>query len=47
MIKSEFAEYNRSSGLIKLRKIIAIDDQSNQIEADYAEYNDKTKYLKL
>ena len=47
VIKSEFAEYNRSSGLIKLRKkIIAIDDQSNQIEADYAEYNDKTKIFK-
>ncbi len=47
VIKSEFAEYNRVSGFIKLRKkVIAIDSQSNQIETDYAEYNDKTKIFK-
>ena len=47
IIKSEFAEYNKIKGIIKLKqKVRATDNQNNQILAEYAEYNDKTKVFK-
>ncbi len=43
-IKSEFAEYDRKNGIIKLKNnIIANDIQNNQIKAEKAEYNEKNK----
>ncbi len=47
IIKSEFAEYNKIKGIIKLKqKVKATDNQNNQILAEHAEYNDKTKVFK-
>ena len=43
-ITSDYAEYNRKKGNIKLRKkIIAYDSQNNKIETEIADYNEKTK----
>ena len=41
-INSDFAEYNKSTGNIKLKgNVIAIDDKNNKIETQRAEYNDE------
>ena len=46
-IKSDFAEYNKSTGIIKLRKNVnAVDDKNNIINAEYAEYNENLRVLK-
>ena len=47
-IKSDYAEYNKLSGLIKLKgNIEATDVQQNKIETKIAEYNEKKKFLKV
>ena len=47
IIKSNFAEYNKSTGLIILKKnISATDSQNNIIETENAEYSEKDKTLK-
>ncbi len=47
LITSNFAEYNKKTGLIILKNNIrAIDVENNIIETNYAEYNDKTKIFK-
>ena len=46
-INSDFAEYNKSTGNIKLKgNVIAIDDKNNKIETQRAEYNDEKKIFK-
>ena len=46
-IESEYAEYNKSVGLITLRKSIKVTDKKeNIIETEFAEYNEKNKELK-
>ena len=46
-IKSDYAEYNKLSGLIKLKgNIEATDVQKNKIETKIAEYNEKEKIFK-
>ncbi len=43
-IISDFAEYDRKNGIIKLKdNIIAIDTKNNKIQSNLAEYNEKTK----
>ena len=43
-IESNYAEYNKKIGFIKLKKNIkAIDAQNNILETEYADYNDKSK----
>ena len=43
-IVSDYAEYNRKTGIIKLKENIkAIDAQNNEITTNYAEYNEKLK----
>ena len=45
-IKSDFAEHNQLTGIIKLKENIrAIDALNNIIEANYAEYNEKDKTI--
>ena len=46
-IFSDFAEYNKKLGLIKLKgNIKVVDDKNNIIETNYAEYNEKNNCLK-
>tara|TARA_B100001248_G_scaffold68660_1_gene48477 strand:+ start:8222 stop:10630 length:2409 start_codon:yes stop_codon:yes gene_type:complete len=46
-IKSDYAEYDRKKGIIKLKgNILATDDKKNKIQANFAEYNEKTKIFK-
>ena len=46
-INSEYAEYDKKKGIIKLRKnIIATDIKNNIIRADAAEYNEINKIFK-
>ncbi len=46
-IKSDYAEYNKLTGLIKLKQNInAVDEKGNTINTNYAEYNEKTKIFK-
>ena len=45
-INSEYAEYNKKTGLIKLKNnIIGKDKKNNIIKTDHAEYNEITKTL--
>ena len=45
-IFSDFAEYNKKLGLIKLKgNIKVVDDKNNIIETNYAEYNEKEQLL--
>ena len=47
IINSNYAEYNKKTGLIILKNNIkAVDVENNIIETNYAEYNDKTKIFK-
>ncbi len=47
IIKSEYAEYNKLTGLIKLKKNIqAYDEENNLVETDYAEYDENKKIFK-
>ena len=47
VIKSDFAEYNKLNGLIKLRgNIEATDNQQNRIETKIAEYDENKKIFK-
>ncbi len=47
VIKSDFAEYNKLNGLIKLRgNIEATDNQQNKIETKIAEYDENKKIFK-
>ena len=47
IINSNFAEYNKKTGLIILKNNVkAVDVENNIIETNYAEYNDKTKIFK-
>ena len=47
IIKSDFAEYNKILGNIKLKKnVSAIDKQNNSIKTERAEYNEKDKIFK-
>ena len=47
IIKSDYAEYNKSSGLIKLRNNVrAQDDENNLVETNYAEYDENKKIFK-
>ena len=46
LITSDFAEYNKDTGIIILkRNIIGIDDKKNKIKTNYAEYNELSKVL--
>tara|TARA_B100001063_G_scaffold189646_1_gene180396 strand:- start:6683 stop:9082 length:2400 start_codon:yes stop_codon:yes gene_type:complete len=46
-IFSDFAEYNKKLGLIKLKgNIKVVDNNNNIIETNYAEYNEKKQLLK-
>ena len=46
LITSDFAEYNKETGIIILKKnIIGIDDKKNIIKTNYAEYNELSKVL--
>ena len=46
-IKTDYLEYNKESGLLKLKNNIkTIDDKSNTIETEYAEYDEKNKIFK-
>ena len=46
LITSDFAEYNKETGIIILkRNIIGIDDSNNTIKTSYAEYNELSKIL--
>ena len=46
-IKSQFAEYNKKNGLIKLEKDIkVIDKENNEMQAEYAEYDSNKKKFK-
>ncbi len=46
-IRSDYAEYNNLTGVIKLRgNIIAIDTKNNKIESNLAEYNEKKGLFK-
>ena len=45
-IKSDYAEHNKLSGVIKFKKNVqAVDFKNNIIETDYAEYNENLKIL--
>ena len=45
-INSDLAEYNKSTGVLILRKnITGIDKENNTIKTDFAKYNEKTKIL--
>ena len=47
IIKSDYAEYNKLNGLIKLKgNIEATDNQRNKIETNIAEYNENKKIFK-
>ena len=47
-INSDLAEYNKSTGVLILRKnITGIDKENNTIKTDFAKYNEKTKILNL
>ena len=47
IIKSNFAEYNKNLGFLKLRNnILVIDEKNNTIKADYAEYYEEKRLLK-
>ncbi len=47
IINSNFAEYNKNLGFLKLRNnILVIDEKKNTIEADYAEYYEEKLLLK-
>ena len=46
-IKSDYAEYNKKNGYLKIEKnISAVDSKNNSLEADFAEYSEKNKVLK-
>jgi len=46
LITSDFAEYNKETGIIILkRNITGIDDKKNTIKTNYAEYNEFSKIL--
>ena len=43
-IKSDYAEYNKKTGFLRLKNnIVAINNEGDIIETEYAEYNEKTK----
>ena len=45
-INSDLAEYNKSTGILILRKnITGIDKENNTIKTNFAKYNEKTKIL--
>ena len=47
IINSNFAEYNKNLGFLKLRNnILVIDEKNNTIKADYAEYYEEKRLLK-
>ena len=47
IIKSNFAEYNKNLGFLKLRNnILVIDEKNNTIKADYAEYYENEELIK-
>ena len=47
IIKSDYAEYNKLNGLIKLKgNIEATDNEQNKIETNVAEYNENKKIFK-
>ena len=47
VIKSDYAEYNKMSGFIKLKKnVVANDIERNIIETEYAEYNELDRIFK-
>ena len=44
-IKSDYVEYNKKKGFLRLKKnIVARDSQNNIIKTDYAEYYEKDNY---
>jgi len=46
IINSDFAEYNKNLGFLKLRNnILVIDEKNNTIKADYAEYYEEKRLL--
>jgi len=46
LITSDYAKYNKTTGVIILRdNIIGVDDKQNIIKTNYAEYNEKSKVL--
>ena len=46
-ITSEYAEYNKESGLVKLKKkVVLIDIQNNKVQTEYAEYDENLKVFK-
>ena len=46
IINSNFAEYNKNLGFLKLRNnILVIDEKNNTIKADYAEYYEEKRLL--
>ena len=46
-IKSDYVEYNKKKGFLRLKKnIVARDSQNNIIKTDYAEYYEKDKIFK-
>jgi LPS-assembly protein len=46
-ISSEYAEYNKIKGFIKLKNnITAVDDRDNLIKSNFATYNERTKIFK-
>lgn len=47
IIKADYAEYNKSTGFIKLRNnILVVDNKNNQMKTEYAEYDEKKKIFK-
>jgi LPS-assembly protein len=45
-ITSEYAKYNKTKGLIILKKnVVAIDELNNVIKTDYAEYHERDKFF--
>jgi LPS-assembly protein len=46
-LKSDYAKYDRSNGLLILKENISVhDEKNNKMFADYAEYNEKSEILK-
>ena len=46
-ITSDFAEYNKKIGLIKIKgRVKAIDDKNNVVETEYGEYSEEKKIFK-
>ena len=46
LLKSEYAEYNKKTGIIILKKDIEVtDNQNNKFKSNYAIYNEKLKTL--